>query len=74
MKDDINLKQEDDQEKDSLIAKKVLDTNVSVSAKEKLELLVNKQKQDFLDVYDLVGSYQYKQAKSKAYHLINKRK
>jgi hypothetical protein len=67
MKDDIFQKQEEDQEKDSLIANKIIETKASVSAKEKLESMVNKQKQDFLDVYDLVGSFQYKQTKSKAY-------
>jgi len=67
MKDEMLHKQEEDQEKDSLIANKIVETKASVSAKEKLELMVNKQKQDFLDVYDLVGSFQYKQKKSKAY-------
>ena len=67
MKDDIFPKQEEDQDKDSLIANKIIETKASFSAKEKLESMVNKQKQDFLDVYDLVGSFQYKQTKSKAY-------
>lgn len=70
MKDDLSHKTDEEQEIDSLLSEKVIDTKASVSAKEKLELLVNKQKQDFLDVYDMVGSFQYKQSKSKAYLYI----
>ena len=59
MKEEIN----ETHPKDSLISNSSLSTEkpVGYSAKEKLELMENQKNQDFFDVYDLVGSFKYKE-------------
>ena len=49
--------------KDSLISNNSTSSEkpISFNAKEKLELMENQKNQDFFDVYDLVGSYKYKE-------------
>ena len=65
MKEEISQNLIQNHEKDSLISEPILETKNSISAKDKLESLINKQKQDFFDVFDLVGSFQYKENESK---------
>ena len=48
------------QEKDSLISKPFYD-KFDISAKDKLEQIEIQKNKDFFDVFELVGSYKYKE-------------
>jgi hypothetical protein len=50
----------DSHENDSLIDKSEY-SKFEISSKDKLELIENQKNQDFFDVYDLVGSYKYRE-------------